>query len=294
MEPSRALSIRPEWIQAILHLGKRTEERDWPEGYAGLSVARRLVGATIYLHASLGDRAAYEACGLEIPPWSEAVRGALVATAKLEAVVDRDDPRVDRWDDGSRVALILGDVRPLAEPIPMSEKPGLFLVKRSASTPHGREKEKQPAASPPEEPDPELVVREVSRRIREIRAQRGLTEEHLAEHLKVSLRAYHSIERGRNLNIKRLTRIATALGARLSDLFVTPALQDPPHRRPSRRGALAAGRGSAEARDAQSQHDGVRDRVGDVARSDGAEALPPAARRPRRRRAPSLGPAGKR
>jgi hypothetical protein len=130
MKPTRALSIRPQWIQAILHLGKRTENRDWPEGYAGLSVARKLVGETVYLHASLGRRADYEAEAkrLAIPPWREALRGALVATAKLEAVVGPDDPQVDDWGDGSPVALILADVRTLAKPVPMSGKLGFFHV----------------------------------------------------------------------------------------------------------------------------------------------------------------------
>lgn len=62
----------------------------------------------------------------------EAVRGALVATAKLKAVTGPDDPLVDKWGDGSAVALIFEDVRTLPKPIPMSGKLGFFHVRLPA------------------------------------------------------------------------------------------------------------------------------------------------------------------
>jgi hypothetical protein len=136
MKPTRALSIRPQWIEAIMTLGKRWENRDWPEGYAGLAAARRLVGETIYLHAGQGSRADYEAgaawiassVGRKIRPWKETTRGALVATARLVAVVDSDDPRADVWTNPGDIGLILAEVTPLPRPVPCSGKLGFFHV----------------------------------------------------------------------------------------------------------------------------------------------------------------------
>jgi hypothetical protein len=142
VKPTRALSIRPQWIEAILRLGKRWENRDWPEGYPGLAVARRLVGQTIYLHAGLGSASKYaagaswiEGQGLgTIRPWNETVKGALVATATLEAVAEDGDPRADAWAESGYIGLILSDVRPLAKPIPLPGKLGFFFVELPANT----------------------------------------------------------------------------------------------------------------------------------------------------------------
>lgn len=155
----RALSIRPQWVEAILALGKRWENRDWPEGYAGLAAARRLIGQTIYLHAGQGSRAEYEADAASIAamksprgvpfgtirPWAETTRGALVATAVLQAVIgpEYDGDRVDPWDNGAEVGLVLADVSPLARPIPMAGKLGFFEVPAGYAFPRG------PASSAP-------------------------------------------------------------------------------------------------------------------------------------------------
>ncbi len=74
-----------------------------------------------------------------------------------------------------------------------------------------------------EELDPEQVVREVCGRIREIRVERGLTQEAMAERLGMTPRAYQYVEEGQNLTLKSLVRIANVLGARPRDLFVPPA-----------------------------------------------------------------------
>lgn len=50
----RALSIRQPWAWAILHAGKRVENRGWQEGSGNLAAARRLVGQKLLLHASKG------------------------------------------------------------------------------------------------------------------------------------------------------------------------------------------------------------------------------------------------
>ena len=111
-------------------------------------MARRLVSQTIYLHAGQGSRANYEAgaewiasnIGRRIRPWKETTRGALVATARLVAVVDSTDRRATRWTNPGDTGLILADVTPLARPIPCAGKLGFFHVALPASTPASRAK----------------------------------------------------------------------------------------------------------------------------------------------------------
>jgi HTH-type transcriptional regulator / antitoxin HipB len=81
--------------------------------------------------------------------------------------------------------------------------------------------------------DPEQVIRDVGRRISEIRQGRGLTQEQAAERLDLSLKGYQFIERGvQNLTIKTLVRIATALGVRTAELFAAPASREVRRGRP--------------------------------------------------------------
>lgn len=83
-----------------------------------------------------------------------------------------------------------------------------------------------------EELDPDQVVREVCGRIREIRVQRGLTQEQVAERLEMTPRAYQYVEEGQNLTLKSLVRIANVLGTRPTDLFVPPAPHEARRGRP--------------------------------------------------------------
>jgi len=88
----KALSIRQPWVWAILHAGKRVENRQWHP-------PRPLIGREFLLHASAGCtkreyREALECmldAGLvragDCPALSEVPRGAIVGIAKLEAVI---------------------------------------------------------------------------------------------------------------------------------------------------------------------------------------------------------------
>lgn len=70
-------------------------------------------------------------------------------------------------------------------------------------------------------------MREVGRRIAEIRGGRQLTQEQLAERMGLSLKGYQFIERGiQNLTIKTLVRVANALEVRTVDLFAKPATNE--------------------------------------------------------------------
>jgi hypothetical protein len=129
--PEWALSLRPQWAHAVIHLGKDVENRDWPDGYAALSRARKLIGNHFLIHAGTGKRSDYEAgaawirerCLGILPPWSDVIRGAIVGSAYLMSV-DEDSP--SRWaSDGAR-HLCLSGVRALGRPVPAPGALGFF------------------------------------------------------------------------------------------------------------------------------------------------------------------------
>jgi transcriptional regulator with XRE-family HTH domain len=80
--------------------------------------------------------------------------------------------------------------------------------------------------------DPDQVVRDVGGKIREIRVARGFTQEQVADRLGMTVRAYQSVENGRNLTIRSLARIANVLGVPPADLFTAPAPYEPRRGRP--------------------------------------------------------------
>ncbi|MFO0763045.1 MAG: helix-turn-helix transcriptional regulator [Byssovorax sp.] len=63
----------------------------------------------------------------------------------------------------------------------------------------------------------------MGRKIAELRRGLGLTQEELAERLRMSIKNLQRIERGlQNLTIRTLVRMATALGVKTAELFATP------------------------------------------------------------------------
>ena len=75
---------------------------------------------------------------------------------------------------------------------------------------------------PPETPAD--VLRDVGRRIAELRAAQGWTQEKMAEALDVNLPYLQRIEGGReNLTVRSLARLAHILGVRVGALFEAPA-----------------------------------------------------------------------
>lgn len=97
-DPLYALSIQQPWVWAILHAGKRVENRTW-------APPRKLCGQRIAIHASKGlDAAGFaalsEIVGGGVPSASHLLTGGIVATAKLLGaahvvpVDDLDGPRV--------------------------------------------------------------------------------------------------------------------------------------------------------------------------------------------------------
>lgn len=77
---------------------------------------------------------------------------------------------------------------------------------------------------------------DLGRRVAELRAKRGTTQEELAEVLGVTPRYIQSIEAGRqNLSVRSLVKLADALHARVPDLFKAPSRRTARVGRPPKR-----------------------------------------------------------
>lgn len=119
----RALSIRQPWAWAILHGGKRVENRTWYTSYRG----------PIYLHAAL--RVDYDAIeGLfevisSVDPRPPAYRGAIVGKADLVDCVRPEAVPVDQysWAMGPW-CFVFERVVALSKPFAMRGSLGLFSV----------------------------------------------------------------------------------------------------------------------------------------------------------------------
>ena len=67
------------------------------------------------------------------------------------------------------------------------------------------------------------TVRNVGRRVAELRAKAGLTQEQQAEHLGLTVKYLQPIEGGReNLTVRSLGKIASAFGVPVTELFRKP------------------------------------------------------------------------
>jgi hypothetical protein len=120
----RALTLWQPWAWAILHAGKRIENRSWcpPSG---------MIDEVIALHA--GKRYARDAWNWPLisppPKKSECTLGAVVGVARVVAVVDVHGVPLgqDPWWAGP-LGWILDDVHPLVEPVPCRGFQGLWSL----------------------------------------------------------------------------------------------------------------------------------------------------------------------
>jgi transcriptional regulator with XRE-family HTH domain len=79
-------------------------------------------------------------------------------------------------------------------------------------------------------------IQAVGRRIAELRAGRGWTQDALAERLQVSVDYVQRVERGSNLTIRSLVKIANTLVVQVIDLFGAPtSIERRPGRPPKRK-----------------------------------------------------------
>lgn len=87
--------------------------------------------------------------------------------------------------------------------------------------------------------DPLLLLRDVGRRVAELRQSRGMTQETLAERADVSVRYVQRVERGGNLTLLSLARFAELLGVTVVDLLAAPASREIKRGRPARKAPRA-------------------------------------------------------
>lgn len=80
------------------------------------------------------------------------------------------------------------------------------------------------------------MIQDVGRRVAELRAAHGWTQQEAAERLRMPVKNLQRIEGGMNLTLKTLVRLARGLGVRARDLLDEPASRD---RRPGRPPAKA-------------------------------------------------------
>jgi hypothetical protein len=130
----KAISIRQPWAWAILHAGKRVENRDWRGcSYRGPLLIHAAKGCTFneYMDAAywMASKRLASPHWLSqkhiptIPPMSEMGRGGILGYCRLVDVVTASR---DPWFCGL-LGLVLADVRPLPY-VPFKGALGLFEV----------------------------------------------------------------------------------------------------------------------------------------------------------------------
>lgn len=80
----------------------------------------------------------------------------------------------------------------------------------------------------------ERAIADVGRRIAELRRGRKLTQEDLADRLKLSVKYVQRVEGGTNLSVRSLVRFAAALGVDVAELFALPGVRTVVRGRPTR------------------------------------------------------------
>ncbi|HEY5960306.1 MAG TPA: helix-turn-helix transcriptional regulator [Polyangiaceae bacterium] len=83
----------------------------------------------------------------------------------------------------------------------------------------------------------EEVIRQLGRRIAEIREDLGWTQQQAAEMLNMPTKNLQKIERGSNLTVRSLVRVASALGVPTRLLFDPPASKERLRGRPKKKTA---------------------------------------------------------
>ena len=74
--------------------------------------------------------------------------------------------------------------------------------------------------------DPATVMRDVGRRVAELRAERGWTQDQLAEHAGFSVGYVRTVEGGKgNLTVFTLVKFATLLGVEPAELLRAPTTE---------------------------------------------------------------------
>lgn len=156
----KALSVRQPWVHAILHLGKRIENRKWYCHYRGPLLLH--VGGSVGLGEYEDAVDGMLAMGVirspsEVPPRDALPRGGLIARARVVACLrptegtaartgsnvytqTRARPNVNggSWHVPWCFGIVLADVAPLPAFVPYKGCLGLFNVPDAALSVHDR------------------------------------------------------------------------------------------------------------------------------------------------------------
>lgn len=116
----KALTIRQPWVHAILHLGKRIENRSWAPTFRGVFAlhAGKSCREEEYLDALYWMKVQ----GLltaPTPPLLSLPRGGVCALARLACLLPREAAHCEtadldgRWKIAGQYGLVITDVRPV-------------------------------------------------------------------------------------------------------------------------------------------------------------------------------------
>lgn len=126
----KALSLRQPWAYAVLHLGKRIENRTWDTTFRGTFLIHAAKACTAPEYEEFVEFTRGRAIAHPIVPLPEALpRGGIVGRARLAGVVRPDGKNVSwsphstlladaagldlRWHIGGNYGFVLADVEPL-------------------------------------------------------------------------------------------------------------------------------------------------------------------------------------
>ena len=109
----KAITIRQPWAHAIVHLGKRVENRSWDTRFRGEVLIHAAKGLT---RAEYNDAGAWIASRLgrcELPDLRDLARGGIVARARIvEVYAPGGTTRSNPWHAAGSFGFVLADVRP--------------------------------------------------------------------------------------------------------------------------------------------------------------------------------------
>lgn len=130
----KALTIRQPWAWAILWAGKDVENRTWLPSPEQLKPGERFA-----IHAALKPVDNWDEAltmiriareyrrALPLPRWEDSPRGAIVGTAVLIELRDKD-PAFSSWAAPGAKHWSLFYVRPIQPPLPCPGKQGLWTI----------------------------------------------------------------------------------------------------------------------------------------------------------------------
>jgi transcriptional regulator with XRE-family HTH domain len=90
--------------------------------------------------------------------------------------------------------------------------------------------------------DADRLLKNLGRRIAEVRVERRLTQDLMAEELGISMKYLQRLERGRNMSLTTLVGIANKLRVGLDELLLTAATSKVKVGRPPKAAARRSGR----------------------------------------------------